>query len=202
MHWQRLDRDNSVKVIDSVKSAENAGMFSIGTSEVKRARLPFYTDYYLYKVTNFASLPSFSFQYLSDGTFFHYLDGTEEPIYTVNDKGSLALNETNVMPYLEFFFNQIGDDEGDTMIINNPHDMPLLESLDMDVYQAVFSQHKPAKITNNGNSANFHVEADLYKDAQLVRAKIDVSGRGRVKIIQQEMIMQQMRSVNFTGESY
>ncbi|MEM8833112.1 MAG: hypothetical protein AAGB32_01100 [Pseudomonadota bacterium] len=104
MHWQRLDRDNSIKVIDSVKSEANAGLFSVGTSEVKRARTVFYQEYFVYKVTNFASLPSFSFQYLSDGTFFHYLDGTEEPIYAVNDKGGLSLTQANLLNYLQFFF--------------------------------------------------------------------------------------------------
>lgn len=202
MQWQRLDRDNSVKVIDSVKSAENAGMFSIATSEVKRARLVFYTDYYLYKVTNFASLPSFSFQYLSDGTFFHYLDGTEISIYAVNDKGSIALNVANVLPYLDFFFSQVGDEDGDIMLINNPHDMPLLESLDVDVYQAVFSQHKPATVEYNENTGKYLVQADLYKDARLIRAKIEISSRGRVKIIHQEMIMHQMTTVNYTENAY
>jgi len=202
MHWQRLDRDNSVKVIDSVKSAENAGMFSVATSEVKRARLLFYTDYYLYKVTNFASLPSFSFQYLSDGTFFHYLDGTEASIYAVNDKGSLSLSEANVMAYLEFFFSKVGDEDGDVILINNPHDMPLLDSLDMEVYEAVFSQHKPSKVEYDSGFDSYTIQADLYKDAQLIRAKIDVTAKGRVKITHQEMIMHQMKSVNFTEEAY
>ena len=202
MQWQRLDRDNSVKVIDSVKSAENAGMFSVATSEVKRARLPFFTDYYLYKVTNFASLPSFSFQYLSDGTFFHYLDGTETPIYAVNDKGSISLNAANVLMYLEFFFEQAGDEDGDIMLINNPHDMPLLDSLDMDVYQAVFSQHKPAAVEYDEQTERYLVTADLYKDTQLIRAKIEISRRGRVKITNQEMIMHQMSGANYTENAY
>jgi len=192
MHWQRLDRDNSIKVIDSVKSDANAGLFSAATSEVKRARTPFYQEYFVYKVTNFASLPSFSFQYLSDGTFFHYLDGTEGPIYAVNDKGALALTPANALLYLQFFFENVGDEDGDTILINNPHDMPLLDSLDPEVYSAVFSQHKPAIIEHDESSGKFTIEADLYKESQLVRAKIEVSAKGRVKILEQKMIMHEM----------
>lgn len=192
MHWQRLDRDSSVKVIDSVKSDANAGMFSVGTSEVKRARVPFYKDYSLYKVTNYASLPSFAFEYLSDGTFFHYLDGTEAPIHTVNDKGALSLDKGNVMEYLSFYFGYIGSDEGDIIVINNPHDMPLLDSLDTNAYNAVFSQHKPAEIHYDGGFNAYEIEADLYKDAQLVRAKIEVNAKGRVAIKDQKMIMHEV----------
>lgn len=192
MHWQRLDRDNSIKVIDSVKSEANAGLFSAGTSEVKRARTVYYQDYFIYKVTNFASLPSFSFQYLSDGTFFHYLDGTEEPIYTVNDKGALTLTPATIMAYLQFFFEQVGDEDGDIILINNPHDMPLLDSLDPDAYNAVFAQYTAPEVKHNAESNSYVVNADLYKESQMVRAEIHISGRGRVKIADQKMIVQQM----------
>ena len=64
MNWQRLDRENTLKTIDSVKSASEAGLFSPTTSEVQRARLSFYEGIDLYKLTNFASLPSFTFEYL------------------------------------------------------------------------------------------------------------------------------------------
>ena len=190
MHWQRLDRDTTIQVIDNVKSEANAGMFSHGTSEVQRARLTFYKTYSVYKVTNFASLPSFTFQYLSDGTFFHHLDGTEEAIYKVNDKGDLNLDSNNVMEYLTFFFGSVGDEDGDITVINNPNDMPLLDSLDPAAYDAVFNQHKPPEIHYDGGFDAFEIEANLYKDSQLVRAKIEVNTKGRVKIKSQKMVMQ------------
>lgn len=194
MHWQRLDRDTSVKVIDSVKSAENAGLFSVTTSEVQRGRLAFYKEYSLYKVTNYASLPSFSFEYLSDGLFFHYLDGTEDPIYTVNDKGALALDTNNIMDYLAFYFAHAGDDD-DITVINNPHDMPMLDSLDANAYDAVFANYKPAQITENGGI--FTAETDLYIDSQLVRATIEVTAKGRVTIKDQKMTMNEVLSDDY-----
>lgn len=189
MHWQRLDRDNTIKVIESVKSAENAGMFGTSTSEVQKGRLPFYKNYALYKVTSYASLPSFTFNYLSDGTFFHYLDGTEEPIYKVNDKGELNLDRHNVIAYLEFFFAHVGGDDGDIIIITNPHDMPLLDSLDANAYDAVFNKHKPVEVHYDGGFDAYEIAADIYKDSQVVRAQIEVSVKGRVKIKGQKMAM-------------
>jgi phage-related protein len=199
MHWQRLDRDTTIEVINNVKSEANAGMFSVGTSEVQRARLPFYKKYSVYKVTNYASLPSFTFQYLSDGTFFHHLDGTETPIHTVNDKGDLNLDKNNVLEYLTFFFAHVGDEDGDVIVINNPHDMPLLDSLDADSYNAVFSQHKPPEVHYDGGFEAYEIEVNLYKDSQLVRAEIEVTERGRVKIKSQKMIMQQVLNTGAHG---
>lgn len=193
MHWQRLDRDNTEKVINSVKSAENEGMFSLSTSEVQQARVSFYKDYSIYKVTNFASLPSFTFQFLSDGTFFHYLDGTEDPIHTVNDKGVLTLTEQNILEYATFYFAQVGNDDGDDVIVvTNPHDMPLLDSLDAAAYDSVFNNYKPPVVTYQGDTDSYIVETDLYTESHGVRAKLEISAKGRVKIVEQTANMHQV----------
>jgi hypothetical protein len=73
MHWQRLDRDKTLATIKSVRSLTDAGLFSPVTSEVQKAVLSFYNGVELYKLTNFSSLPSFTFEYLGDGMHFYYL---------------------------------------------------------------------------------------------------------------------------------
>ncbi len=199
MLWQRLDRDTSAKIITSVASDAEAGLFSSATSEVTRAPLRFYTGYQLYKITNYASLPSFTFQYLSDGTFFHYLDGTEEPIYAVNAKGSLSLDERTVLDYVEFFLEQVsGDDGEERKLITNPHDMPLLESLGPTAFDTVMRDHKPPVVTYDGGLDAYVVDADLYLDGQVLRGAVEVKPNGRVRIAYEKMTMMRLSD---TGQS-
>ncbi|NQZ14521.1 MAG: hypothetical protein HRT94_06845 [Alphaproteobacteria bacterium] len=192
MHWQRLDRDSSLKVIDSVKSAADMVMFDIGTSEVQRAFVPFYKEMFLFKVTNFASLPSFSFEYLGDGTFFHYLDGSEAPLYAANDKGQLNIDQHNVLDYIAFFYNHVTPADADEItIIKDPQDMPLLDSLDPMAYASVMRNHKPATVLINSDEG-YTVETEVYTEGQLVRATIEATKKGRVSIIDQKMIVNEM----------
>lgn len=192
MHWQRLDRDSSLQVIDSVKSAADMGLFNIGSSEVTRAFLPFYKDFFLFKVTNYASLPSFSFEYLGDGTFFHYMDGTAEPIHAANDKGKLDLTPENLIDYLVFYYAHVSEnDMDDITVIKDPHDMPLLDSLDPMAYASVMRNHKPAAILVN-NDGGYTVETEIYTESQLLRATIEVTKKGRVTMLDQKMIMNEM----------
>ena len=107
----------------------------------------------------------------------------------MNDKGVLTLTEATILPYLSFYFEHVSGDDGDIIIINNPHDMPLLDSLGPAVYDSVFNHHKPAVVTLNESEGNFTVEADLYMDSQLVRAQIDVNNKGRVTMTSQKMIV-------------
>lgn len=194
MHWKRLDRDSSLKVIDSVKSTSDMGMFNIGTSEVNCARLPFYTDVLLYKVTNYASLPAFSFEYLGDGTFFYYLDGTADTIHKANDAGKLMLNQNNVLDYIAFYYEriaQVNPDMDEVTVIINPHDMPLLDSLDPAAYAAVMANFKPAQVTQN-EDGGYTIEAAIYTEGVVMQATIKVNGKGRVTIIDTKMNMNEV----------
>jgi hypothetical protein len=189
MHWQKLDRDNKIKTIESITSSDTGGLFSVATCDVEQARLSFYNNYRLFKITNYSSLPSFSFEYLSDGTFFHHLDGTEGPIYVVNDKGELSLNEYNVVSYLEFFFSVSEGDDGEEMVVLKDVDsMPLLSSMGEDVSDAMLRSHKNPKVKYSEAEGKYTVETDMFSDGQMIRATIDVSQTGRVKILEQKMI--------------
>jgi hypothetical protein len=199
MNWQRLDRDTTLKTIDSVKSASDPGLFSPGTSEVQKARLSFYDDIELFKLTNFASLPSFTFEYLGDGRFFHYLDGTEQPIYAVNDKGTLSLNDRSVVDYLEFFFAHVGMEDEEMVLIRNPHDMPLLDSLGADSIDAVMKSHNPPTVSYDAGFDKYTVEADLYADGLLIRACVEVNAAGRVEMTGRKMIVNAVARSGFSG---
>ena len=189
MNWQRLDRENTIKIIESVRSAGEAGLFSLTTSEVKKARLSFYETIGLFKLTNFASLPSFTFEYLGDGTHFQYLDGTEQPIYSTNDKSTFELNERTVLDYLEFFFSHVAFEEEEMAMILNPNDNPLLDSLDMDSADSVIRNHKTPVVSYDAGFDRHTVEADLYADGLLIRATIEVTASGRVSIVDRKMIV-------------
>lgn len=196
MLWQRLDRENTLKTIDSVKSASEAGLFSPTTSEVQKAKLSFYNAVDLFKLTNFASLPSFTFEYLGDGLHFHYLDGTESPIYIINDKGHLTLNERSVIDYLEFFFAHVTVDDDEMFLVKNVHDMPLLDSLDADSIDSITRNHNAPVVSYDAGFDKHTVEADLYAEGMLIRATLEVNNAGRVAIISRKMI------VNAVAHSY
>lgn len=189
LNWQRLDRENSQKMIENVKSSGDPGLFSPATSEVQRAYLPFYRDYMAYKLTNYASLPSFTFEYLGDGQFFQHLDGTETPIYAVNDKGTLKLNELNVAEYLSFYFKHVSTEDGDVVFVKDPHDMPLLDSLDSVSMETLVRNHQPPEVEYSQTRNVYVVKATLYFEGQLIRATINVNAAGRVSITDQTMIM-------------
>lgn len=186
--WHKLDRDRTVAMIDSVKTSGDHIFFSLGTSEAKCAKLPFYKNYLVYRLTNYSSLPSFSFDYVGDGRTYYYLDGSTAPIYRANDSGNLALTAQNVLDYITFFFAHVSGPDGDVYVIDNPHDNPALDALGPDQMASIQAMHQPADITMDG-SGNFVVATSLWYLDTLVRATVQVDAGGRVNITGTQMLM-------------
>ena len=201
IQWQRLGREDSIAVIEAVKSADTPGLMSVATCQVERAWLPFYKGVYLYRVTNFASLPSFTFDYLGDGKFFQYLDGTAEPIYAINDRAQMHLNEVHVLDYLEFFFKHVADPEdGEIVMLRNPHDMPLLDSLDDAAFEATIRGFQPPRAARAENGG-FEVSSDFFIDGTAVHATIQVGAKGRVKMGTRKMSLSGLEKSPQSGEA-
>lgn len=186
--WHKLDRDRTVAMIDSVKTSGDHIFFSLGTSEAKCAKLPFYKNYLVYRLTNYSSLPSFSFDYIGDGRIYHHLDGSTTPIYRANDTGNLSLSAQNVLDYITFFFAHVSGPDGDVYVIENPSNHPVLGALNYMQMDDIVARHEAPEIIPD-HAGGFTVKTSLYYLGSLVRATITVDAAGRVDVTDSQMLL-------------
>jgi hypothetical protein len=182
MDWHRLDRDKTTIMLNSIKSAVDALMFSPTTSEAKCARLPFYANHLLYRLTNFSSMPIFTMDFIGDGEKYAYLDGSEFPIREINERGGLQLDEENVISYLNFYFYNVRTEDGDILILRN-----IQEGLSIDLYdderrENLDIEPDDAQVVFDPHTGTFMVFTPLYYLGGLVAAKITVTRDGVVDV--------------------
>ena len=189
MNWNRLDRQQSSHILEHVALASDPNLFSEVSSEASFKPLPFYQDYMVYRITNYATLPSFSLDFLSDGESFHLLDGSPSPINLVNMKGSLYLTESNVIDYADFYLSNIQGEDGDIYMLRNLEDAPFIDSLGRDQQLELERKHTQPEVAKDSDSGNFVVLADLFYGGTLLKAAIVVDNSGKIEIQPQEMIM-------------
>lgn len=187
-HWHKLDRERTVAMIDSVRRAEDHILFTLSTSEAKCAKLPFYRNLLLYRLTNYASLPSFSFDYIGDGQTYVHLDGSPTAIYAANDTGNLALSAETVVAYVSFFFNHVSGPDGDIFIIDELEDHPVLETLGIAEAADLELQFQPAQV-HPQDDGSFIVITTLFYLGSLVRATVSISAQGRIDVTDFQMLM-------------
>jgi len=179
MNWHRLDREKTVDMINSVRSAAEALLFSPITSEAKCTRLPFYSNHLLYRLTNFASLPTFSMDFIGDGEKFVYLDGSALPILQINQLAGLNLTPDTVIPYLNFFFLNVRLEEGEIIILKNPEEAASIDIYDDERREDINLQPEHASIEQN-ESGTYIVKTPIFLDGTLVDAQLTVDRLGHV----------------------
>lgn len=189
MDWNRLDRHQSAEILGHISQAADPSLFSGNASEASFKPLSFYQDFMVYRVTNFATLPSFSLDFLSNGESFHLLDGSPDPINLVNTIGGLYLNESNVIDYIDFYLANIRGDDGDIYMIRDIENLPFIDSLSLDQQMDMKEKHVQPQVMIDKDTKNFIVSADLFYGGTLLQAGIIVDSRGELEIKPHNMLM-------------
>ena len=187
--WTRLNREQAHAVLNKLSGNRDAVVFSKESTEVAWRSLPFYTNYRIYRLINFATMPTFSMLYLSNGDEFLTVDGTANPIYTANEKDPIRLNEMNVIPYLDFFFSNVQGSEGDVFLIKDPRKMPFMDALTDNQQRSIISTFKPLKVEHNPVQHAYKVSGTLYYGGGLISSTIVVSADGKLSFQEQSLLL-------------
>ncbi|HVY13267.1 MAG TPA: hypothetical protein VHB73_06870, partial [Alphaproteobacteria bacterium] len=164
-----------------------------GTTPVRVARLPFYTNFQFYELTDIRDKQPKSMFALhnpaggEDSTFV--LDWTNRPIYTVNEQDPISLRQDNLSEYLGFFFACVQGPYGPMTVVENLEPPP---GAPEDVKKMVKEVLKmtPPKVSNYDRaSGTFTVYAAmLFKDC-VFKTKMEVSSNGLIQIVEHELAL-------------
>ncbi len=123
------------------------------------------------------------------GEVYIPLDGTANPIYTADEKDPLALNEENVVPYLEFFFSNVQGSEGDVFLIRDPRKMPFMDSLSDAQQQSIVNSFRPPAVAFDQALNAYKVSGTLYYGGGLLAATIVVMPDGKISFHEQSLLL-------------
>ena len=189
MQWHRLDKEKADKVLEATKTIGESSLFPVGMTEVKCANLPFYNQFVLYRMTNYITFPIFTMDFLSDGERFFHLNGTFEPIRRANETGNFNLNEDNILKYLNFYYENVTDEDGELYIIESPDDLPFVNSLESEQQNNIKAHHKPANINISDDETYYIVNTSLFNTGSLMNAEIRVTKEGIPTIVKQHLLL-------------
>jgi hypothetical protein len=187
--WTRLNREDAHRVLDHLSGTRDAVVFSKEATEVSWRTLPFYSTYKHYRLVNYATMPTFSLTYLSNGEDFITLDGTANPIYTVNEKDPIRLNEMNAVAYLDFFFANVQGSEGDVFLIKDPKKLPFISALTKEQREIVITSFKPLQVSQNAAANVFRVNGTLYYGGGLISSTILLTDDGKLSFQDQSLLL-------------
>ena len=197
--WTKLNHEQAQRVLRLLSDHEDAIVFSKELTGVSWSALPFYTDYRLYRLVNYATMPTFTMTYLSNGSEYISLDGTANPIYAVNGKDPFQLDNLNVIPYLDFFFSYVQGSEGDISLIKDPHELSFMDDMNTIQQQNVISSFKPLKVLSCTTEDGYKIGGTLYYGGALITATILIKQNGKISFQDQNLLLS---GISFPEKSY
>lgn len=189
MQWEILDRNALAKVIENLVPANMPPMFSLASSEAKFAKLPFYTNFKLFRLTNNASLPSFSIDFLSDGIKYLYLDGSPSPIYRVNATGDLILNDNTILDYMVFYVQYVSDENGEILMVDSNKEPLPAGFMDIERHRKAIYTHREINLNYDEENRIYKINMPICYGGTLVDAKISVNSMGHLNIDDYQMML-------------
>lgn len=187
--WTRLKREEAHQVLDRLSGNRDAIVFSRDATEVTCRELPFYSIYKLYRLINYATMPTFSMMYLSNGIEFISIDGTANPIYAANEKAPIRLNSDNVIAYLDFFFSNVQGSEGDIFLIKDIEKMPFLSALSATQLSSLKNSFRPLSVTAEKAQGPFRTTGTIYYGGGMLAATIVAQADGRLSFENQQLLL-------------
>lgn len=189
MQWYPVEKDDMAGMLEKVLPKDMPSMFSETTSTASCAKLPCYTNFLLYRLTNNASLPAFSVDFLSDGHQFHYLDGTSDPIMRVNASGDLILNENTVLDYMVFYVHYVPGPEGEILLIDSRNKIMPTGLMDIDRHRDILYTQHGVRIDYDETAKSYTIKVPVYYGGALVKAVINIDMMGRLEIMEYKMLL-------------
>lgn len=181
MSWHRLDADKTKSLLDTVRSSGEAILFSEKNNEAKCMRLPFYNDLLLYRIVNTASLPIFSMDFLGADDGFFYLDGSDTPLSRVSQAGKLQLREDNIAAYVQFYFYNVVQEDGEIYPLFM--DAPLPDLMNQNIHASQIDLPDGAPVfTAQQDDDGFSITTPLYFGGSMMIGAIRVALDGAVTI--------------------
>jgi len=192
VNWQRLDKSSAHHVLDHIAREVDKGLFPEISTEVKCQSLDFCKNFMLYRLTNYAAMPSFRMDFLSDGENFYYLSGSAEPIYNVNKRAPIALREDNILNYLDFFFTNVQSEDGDIYIVRDPASLPFMSSLPQEQQIELNAHHLKPSIEFDAMTDAYIIKTTLYYAGGLMTSVISVSTSGEIDFLDLKLLLSDM----------
>ena len=192
--FEKLDRLESEAVLEQVNPLLSDGGFNPGSRNVVvlEHELSFYPGYQLLDMADHDSMPALrKYVLYKKNEDAELIDWTSSPIYRVNGKAPIALNENTVKDYVRLFLKYVRGPNGRFLLAETLEDIRWREEPPPAATKALGKLISPLEVIELDNR-QFRLKAQIMFRDTLFDASINVDHEGTVKIDDQEVLVDDM----------
>ena len=189
----QIEHGDAAKILDVLNPLLDGSPFDSALARILSHKLSFYDGYDLVEVTNYDVNPPrrVSFVYKDgDEPEVHILNGTNEPIFALNEKVPLTITSENVYLYARFFFHYVRGRFGRFLIVENVEEIDWKEEPSPAGKKALSKMIMPLTLTSSTDNKDFYLKASIVFKDSLFESDIHVQSDGAVNLSNQELLVE------------
>jgi len=191
--WEEIDPEEMPPLVNQINRELKDRQFDAISTLGKRASLPFYAEYELLEfVDDSTSNPKFTRRILYSPDHFQILNWTNGPIYSVNEKAPIIINDDNAALYAKFFFNYVKGRHGRFVIIDSPSEIAWAGDIPEKGKEAIGKIVKPTAVSNIEEEGRITLLSFMVFKDSLFRANILVERDGMVSLSDEALVIEGM----------
>lgn len=188
----KLDLLECETILEEVNPALKGSQFHPATVTILAQESPFYPGYRFLDIADYETTPHIRKFVLYKPGHVVVLNWTNEPLYALNAKAPIQLDETTVSDYVRFFFTYIRGRHGRFIITESAEDVMWREEPPPAARKAISKMLEPLHITTRDGQGGFKLSARMMFKDSLFKTTVNVLADGTVNLSDEELLIEDM----------
>lgn len=189
----KLGRDECETVLGEINPALKGGGFKSDSVTVLGQEISFYQGYRFLDIADHSQSPPHRRFVIHKPGEVVVLDGTNEPIYKLNERAPIVLIDENIVDYAKFFFTHVRGRHGRFLIVESVDDVSWREEPPPGARKAMGKIVSPVALLGKDERGAFLLSACMIFKDSLFRTRIHVQpGNGIVSLSDEEIAIEDM----------
>jgi hypothetical protein len=193
----KLDLLECETVLEEINPALKGSHFHPATVTILAQEPKFYPGYRFLDLADYETVPNIRKFVLYKPGDVVVLNWTNEPIYALNEKAPILLDESTVSDYVRFFFTYVRGKHGRFIITENVEDILWRDEPPPAARKAIGKMLEPLHITEHKGGDFKLIARMMFKDS-LFKTTVNVQASGLVNLSDEELLIEEMPIVDDT----
>ncbi len=187
----KLDLLECETVLEEINPALKGSHFHPATVTILAQESEFYPGYRFFDMADYETIPNIRKFVLYKPGDVVVLNWTNEPLYALNEKAPIQLDETTVLDYVRFFFTYVRGKHGRFIITESAEDVMWRDEPPPAARKAIAKMLEPLHITAREGD-NFKLNARMMFKDSLFKTTVTVQSSGLVSLSDEELLIEEM----------
>lgn len=190
--YVKLDLLECETVLEEINPALKGSHFHPATVTILANEPAFYPGYRFLDLADYETIPNIRKFVLYKPGHVVVLNWTNEPIYALNEKAPIQLDEATVADYVRFFFTYVRGRHGRFIITESVEDVSWRDEPPPAARKAIGKMLEPLHIQERGADGSFKLIARMMFKDSLFKTTVNVQANGLVNLSDEELLIEDM----------